>query len=155
MKNIALLILTLSILSSTACDKSENITWVLENSLDETVKTELFYIPFNYPVQPMEKGEYTLKAFESLTLAESGSDPRSEYSPLTALIVFYGIQRPDSLIITFGNGKKLYYTVQDSLDPLNPLNVGSRTSAWTPIKRDKDNYFNKFYITDSHKSIAQ
>jgi hypothetical protein len=150
--------LTLILVIMTSCVHPGGLikqSWILQNELNEEVKLEGFHIPFNYPIQPLEKGEYALEANESLKLFESSIEPGDFIQPTTSLRLFLGIQSVDSLIITFENGKKLTYRLIGDLDPLNPLNAGHSSSSWITMEIEKDKFETKFYISPIHKSSAQ
>jgi hypothetical protein len=154
MKKITIGILLVLTLASTNCGKKNLDSWVLENRLNEAVKTEVFTVPFNYPVQPLKKAEYTLKANERVELHQITFRQGENFSVHEAFYVFYGVYA-DSMIMTFENGKKLYYSVKGIPEPLNPLYVSSFDSGWKRVSNGEDLLPNTFFITEEHKNKAQ
>jgi hypothetical protein len=154
MKKITIVILLVLTLASTNCGKKNLDSWVLENRLNEAVKTEVFTVPFNYPVQPLQKAEYTLKANERVELLQITLQKAESFSVHEALFVFYGIP-VDSMIITFENGKMLNYSVKGDPDSLNPLHTGFNTTGWKRVSDGEDLLPNTFFITEEHKNKAQ
>jgi hypothetical protein len=153
-----ILYLLLICLVVTACPESGRPykqTWLLENSLNEKVIVEAFYIPFNYPSQPMEKGSYTIDSGETVILNESSIRPGdSQVFAEEAISKYLKITRADSLILKFENGKQISFKVGGT-DSLNPLNDTSLTVAWTTREIGDEEYEMKYRINEAHKNKAQ
>jgi hypothetical protein len=157
-KNTKLLyyFLVLSLLPLFGCnDNSYDGIFVMGNLLDERVIIEGYYIPFDFPTRPMEKGELILEKKESLLLYQSSYDDRVEPSAFNALRVFLEIQGMDSVVFIFEDNTHLSYNSNNILDSKNPIlgPIGD-ISGWAHKEVGKDSYQFTFRISEAHKAAA-
>jgi hypothetical protein len=148
-------ILILLILTATGCPPKSpdyDITWVLENELNERVEIEVFYIPPPLSNFPANQDKYTLKPKETLLLyKEPASDsPPSAYF---AFFKFFNVSSADSISISFVNEKHISFLADDE-SQLNPFNNLGDESLWTTVKIDSDEYEFRYKITEAHKNAA-
>ncbi|MCO6358971.1 hypothetical protein [Roseivirga pacifica] len=159
MKNLIMPLSFLLLLVGCTDDKWRE-TWVLENLLDEEVKITV--LRTSYRASLDSRGfapvSYRLPSKQSkvlLSYSVTAQDP--QISALTAFHSFFTEAiSTDSMIIEFNDGKLLHFTVpeEEPLDPLNPYNSNSTTSAWTTTELEEDVYEVRFKIGRQHKEAA-
>ena len=148
--------LAFTILTPLGCKEDTSVgRFVIENILNENVKIEGYYRPFDFPNRPMEMGEFILEKGESLLLHESFTGERDQPSAYNALRVFLEIQSVDSIAFIFEDNTHLSYTSSDFSDSKNPmLGPLGKISGWLQEKVGENTYKYTFRITEVIKAAA-
>jgi hypothetical protein len=147
--------LLLILLSTYGCNDNCDEVFVMENLLEENVKIEGYYIPFDFPISPIEKGEFIVTKEEVFLLYKRPCAKNEEPSSFNALRVSLNIQGLDSLVFIFEDSSYLSYTQNDRLDAKNPmLGPFGDISGWSCENVGNDTYQCTFRISEAHKAAA-